>query len=197
MSDPATIAFYEANAPRYTQKFGRQPNRHLDPFLDLLEPGAKLLELGCGSGQDSARIIERGFSLVATDGTPAMVAKTKELRGIEARLMRFEELSAVGQYDAVWAHACLIHIARAEFADILAAIHRSLRSGGLHFANFKLGNGEGRDPLGRLHNFPDEDWLETSYRGAGLNVVQTERYKGEGADGVVRNWFALTVQKAG
>lgn len=201
MSDPATIAFYEANAVRYTQKFGHKPSRHLDAFLDLLEPGSHVLELGCGNGQDSARIAERGFKLDATDGTPAMVGKTRELRGIEARLLRFGDLVAVDTYDAVWAHACLIHVARADFANVLSAIKRALRPDGLHFANFKLGDGadpkEGRDPLGRYHNFPNENWLKSTYREAGFALLDTDTYRGEGADGVIRDWFALTVQRDG
>ena len=195
MNDPATLAWYQHEAPRYTQSFGRVPSRHLDGFLDRLPPGARVLELGCGGGRDSARIAERGFDLDATDGTPAMVEKTRERFAIAARLMRFDELDARDVYDAVWAHACLIHVARADFPGVATAIHRALRPGGWHFANFKLGDGEGRDPLGRLTNFPDEAWLEETYRLAGFTIPETERYRGEGADGVVREWFALTLQR--
>lgn len=195
MSDPATLAFYEREAPRYTGSFGRQPSRHLDAFLDRLATGARVLELGCGGGRDSGRITERGFDLEATDGSAAMVAKTCERFGIAARRMRFDELKAVATYEAVWAHACLIHVARADFAHVLAAIHRALRPGGWHFANFKLGDGEGRDPLGRLHNFPSAEWLESAYRAAGFAIVDRETYRGEGADGVVRDWHALTLRR--
>ena len=194
-ADRATIAFYEANAPRYTLSFGQAPSRHLDGFLDRLEPGARLLELGCGGGRDSARIIERGFDLDATDGTPAMVRKANERFDVGARVLRFDELDAEEAYDAVWAHACLLHVARADLPGILAAILHALRPGGWHFANFKLGTDEGRDPLGRLTNLPDEDWLERSYHEAGFRIEATERYRGEGADGVQRDWCALTVQR--
>ena len=194
-ADPATIAFYEANAPRYTLSFGQAPSRHLDGFLDRLEPGAQVLELGCGGGRDSARIIERGFGLDATDGTPAMVRKANERFDVGARMLRFEDIDAIAAYDAVWAHACLIHVARAEFPGTLAAIHRALRPGGWHFANFKLGSGEGRDLLGRLHNFPDPTWLEAAYRDAGFGIADSEIYRGQGADGTQRDWMALTLQR--
>lgn len=124
-----------------------------------------------------------------------MVAKARARHGVNARLMRFDELNAAGAYDAVWANACLIHVARADFSEVLAAIHRALRPGGWHFANFKLGDGESRDTLGRLHNFPDEAWLETAYGNADFTIVQSERYAGKGADGVERDWFALTVRR--
>ncbi|MBY6217923.1 class I SAM-dependent methyltransferase [Qipengyuania aquimaris] len=194
-SDAATIAYYEANAPRYTLSFGQAPSRHLDRFLDRLSPGARILELGCGGGRDSARIIERGFDLDATDGTPAMVRKANERFDVGARVMLFDDLAAKDEYDAVWAHACLLHVPRADLPPILAAILEALKPGGLHFANYKLGEAEGRDPLGRWANLPDEEWLQSTYRVAGFEVLAAERYRGKGADGVQRDWYALTLSK--
>ena len=194
-ADAATIAYYQANAPHYTLSFGQAPSRHLDVFLDRLAPGASVLELGCGAGRDSARIAERGFTLDATDGTPAMVHKANERFDIAARVMRFDELDAKETYDAVWAHACLLHVARADLPGVLASVHAALRKNGLHFANYKLGSAEGRDPLGRLTNLPDEEWLEHTYRAAGFAILATQRYRGKGADGVQRDWYALTLRK--
>jgi len=194
-ADAATIAYYQANAPHYTLSFGQAPSRHLDAFLDRLAPGASVLELGCGAGRDSARIAERGFTLDATDGTPAMVRKANERFEIAARVMRFDELDAKETYDAVWAHACLLHVARADLPGVLASVHTALRENGLHFANYKLGIAEGRDPLGRLTNLPDEEWLEQTYRAAGFAILATQRYRGKGADGIQRDWYALTLRK--
>ena len=194
-ADAATIAYYQANAPHYTLSFGQAPSRHLNAFLDRLAPGASVLELGCGAGRDSARIAERGFTLDATDGTPAMVRKANERFGIATRVMRFDELDAEETYDAVWAHACLLHVARADLPGVLASVHAALRANGLHFANYKLGSAEGRDPLGRLTNLPDEEWLEETYRAAGFAILATQRYRGKGADGVQRDWYALTLRK--
>lgn len=195
MSDSATLAFYEANARRYSEHFSRVHSRHLDAFLDRLPPGARVLELGCGGGQDSARMAARGFAIDPTDATLAMVAAVHAAFALPARRMRFDELTAVEAYDAVWAHACLIHVARADLPAMLAAIRTALRPGGWHFASYKLGDGEGRDPLGRLTNFPDEAWLEKAYHAAGFAIAETGRYRGEGADGAVRDWYALTVRR--
>lgn len=195
-ADPATLAFYQAQAPRYTLGFRQAPSRHLDRFLDRLSPGADILELGCGGGRDSVRIRERGFPLDATDGVAAMVSKANERFEVGARRMRFDQLMARERFDAVWAHACLLHVARADLPDILARIRRVLRPGGWHFANFKLGDGEGRDSLGRLTNFPSEDWLRELYARSRFDLIDVERYAGEGADGVQRDWLALTVRRA-
>ncbi|MEW4447681.1 class I SAM-dependent methyltransferase [Qipengyuania sp. JC766] len=198
-TDPATIRYYQENAPHYVLSFAQGPSRHLDAFLDRLEPGARIMELGCGGGRDSAHIARRGFGLDATDGTPGMVRKANERFDVGARVMLFDNLDAREQYDAVWAHACLLHVGRADLPGVLARIHRALRPGGWHFANYKLGDAdhpdEGRDPLGRLTNLPDEAWLEDTYRKAGFAIAATERYPGKGADGVQRDWYALTLRK--
>lgn len=195
MSDPATLAWYEANAHRFGGGTRRAHSRFLDRFLDRLAPRASVLELGCGAGRDAARMAARGFLVDPTDGTDAMVALARDGYGLPARRMRFDELSAVGMYDALWAHACLIHVPRADLPGVIAAIYRALRPGGWHFADFKLGDGEGRDPLGRLTNFPDRDWLSHAYCEAGFEIAEAEMYRGEGADGVVRDWCAMCVRR--
>lgn len=199
MSDAATLRYYEQAAPHYTASTAAMQVRHLDPFLDLLDPGAEILELGCGAGRDAAHMIGREFVTTATDGSVAMVRKAKERFGIDAQQMRFDQLDASEAYDAVWAHAGLLHATRAALPDILAAIYRALRPGGWHFANYKLGDDdhldEGRDQLGRWTNLPQPEWLEARYGEAGFKIHATERYRGNGSDGTMRDWLALTVRK--
>ena len=195
MLDRETNEFDQSEAPFESFNPAIGPSRHLDAFLDRLTPGARVLELGCSTGRDSARIAQRGFDLDATDGVPAMVAKTKERHGIDARLMRFDQLAANDEYDAVWAHACLLHCPQAELPGVLAAVYRALRPGGLHYASYKLGDGEGRDGLGRLHNFPSADWLRDTYREAEFEIVEQEVFAGKGSDGTERDWIALTVRR--
>ncbi|MDJ0644327.1 MAG: class I SAM-dependent methyltransferase [Erythrobacter sp.] len=193
--DPATFEFYQAQAPHYSLNSAIGPSRHLDSFLDRLTPNASVLELGCGTGRDAARIAERGFDIDATDGIPAMVAKANEHRGLDARLMRFDELDVENRYDAVWAHACLLHCPRTELHSVLQRIHRALQPGGWHYGSYKLGDGEGRDLLGRLHNFPTAGWLIEIYRKAGFAIEGRVLFAGKGSDGTMRDWLAITVRK--
>jgi SAM-dependent methyltransferase len=51
----------------------------LDRFLGLNEPGATILDLGCGSGKPIARyLIERGRSVMGLDSSPEMIAMYRE-----------------------------------------------------------------------------------------------------------------------
>ena len=194
-ADAQTLAFYEAQAPRYTMSFGTSPSPHLDAFLNRLPPNARILELGCGGGRDAARMAERRFDVDPTDGSAAMVRKTQERFDLPARRMEFGALDAAEEYDAVWAHASLLHVGRIALPGVLSAIHRALRPEGLHYASYKLGLGEGRDGLGRLHNFPDPEWLLDTYRAAGFVIVDQIQYPGKGADGTMRDWIGVTCAK--
>ena len=197
--DAETLAYYEKAAPHYTASSAEDGHRLLDPFLDLLEPGACILELGCGTGRDAAHTVALGFSVDATDGSKAMARKANERHGIGARVMRFDELEAESSYDAVWAHASLHHLPRADLPPALDAVHRALRPGGLHFANYKLSDPEhpeeGRDISGRWASRPSPEWLDSVYAKAGFAIAETHLYRAGSSDGTRRDWLGLFARK--
>jgi SAM-dependent methyltransferase len=199
-TDPDTIAFYQARAPHWVFHSGEHCSHQLDAFLDRLPQGAAVLEVGCGGGRDAAHIRGRGFTVDATDGTPALVKRANEAFNLGARVMAFHELDAASAYAGVWAHASLLHCPRAVLPDVLARIHRALLPGGWFFSSYKLGDeanpGEGRDLLGRLHNFPSADWLREIYARAGFTIESHETYAGNASDGTQRDWIDLIVRKA-
>ena len=79
----------------------------------------------------------------------------------------FHDLNEVEAYDGVWANACLLHVPRAELAQVLALIWRALKPGGAFHASFKTGDAEGRDKFNRYYNYPSPDWLRANYTSAG------------------------------
>ncbi|OBV12337.1 class I SAM-dependent methyltransferase [Erythrobacter dokdonensis] len=194
-TDPDTIAFYQARAPHWVFHSGERHSHQLDAFLDRLPEGALLLELGCGGGRDAAHIRSRGFRIDATDATPALVKRANEAFALGARVMAFHELDAEAAYAGVWAHASLLHCPREALPDVLRRIHRALVPGGWFFSSYKLGDAEGRDLLGRLHNFPSADWLEAAYEAAGFVIAARETYAGQASDGTQRDWIDLIVSR--
>ncbi len=194
--DARTLAFYEAEAPVYAAHGDQGASRHLPGFLALLPEGGKILELGCGGGRDSAAMLAAGFDVDATDGCAALAKKAEARIGRPVRVMRFAELDAEKTYDGVWASACLLHVPRGGLPDILARIHRALKSGGVHCASYKGGDGEGRDRFGRYFNYPDADWLRSSNeRVADWNRLEIETGEGSGYDGVQMPWHRVTAVK--
>lgn len=163
-SDNATSAFYRRKASTYAAR-GKTPNAEwIDDFIVRMSvPVATVLELGCGSGQDSAYFLKRGHIVHPTDGSPEMAAAATELIGVPVSVLEFGDLEAMEAYDGIWAAACLLHVPRPSLPDVLARIHRALRPKGWLFASFKAGTGEGRDGFGRYYNYPDESMLRSLF----------------------------------
>ena len=195
MNDPATLRFYDREAPVYAASGPGGTSRHLAGFLARLRPGARVLELGCGGGTDAAAMLAAGFDVDPTDGSPALAVEASRRLGRPARVLRFDELEVESAYDAVWAAACLLHVPRAGLPDILARAHRALRPGGLHLASYKTGVAEGRDHFGRLFNRLSADELVGLYEAGGWAVVAVDVYAGSGYDGVPTPWAAITARR--
>lgn len=119
-------------------------------FADRIGPGARLLELGAGTGQDSLYFQERGNSVVAIDLSQHMTAHCRD-KGIDARVMDFRDLQfPEASFDAVYALNCLLHVPNADLPAVLAGIRRALRDDGLFFMGVYGGDGH-EGPL------PDDD----------------------------------------
>jgi len=190
--DEQSLSFYARHAERYASHRTRPTGHQLTRFLHALPAGARILELGCGNGMDAARMLQLGFDVDATDGTPEMVAEARKRIDHRARLLRFEDIDAEAAYDGVWASASLLHVPAQDLPDILGRIHRALRPGGLFVASYKGGHGEGRDHLGRYYNYSTIDGLERAYRVAGWIDPHLEAVMGSGFDALPTQWLWVT-----
>ncbi|HET8627667.1 MAG TPA: class I SAM-dependent methyltransferase [Thermomicrobiales bacterium] len=82
-------------------------------LIATFPPGARLLDLGCGTGLDAAYLAARGYRVVATDWSPGMVARTREraaaqgLEGaIDARVVGGHELDRLAgeRFDGIYSN---------------------------------------------------------------------------------------------
>jgi len=99
------------------------------PVLELLAPraGERILDLGCGDGVLTEKIIAAGADVVAVDAAPDMVAAARA-RGIDARVMPGQKLTFEDEFDAVFSNAA-VHWMRPPEA-VLAGVRRALKPGG-------------------------------------------------------------------
>ncbi|WP_426406822.1 class I SAM-dependent methyltransferase [Bradyrhizobium ganzhouense] len=194
--DEATLQFYRGHAEAYAG-WAKAPSARLLGFLALLPPGGAILELGCGAGNHSAVMLAEGFSVRATDGSPEMAEIASRRLDHPVEAMRFDELDAQQAYDGVWASACLLHVPRDELAGILGRIHRALKPSGVFFASYKMGDGDGRDSLGRYYNYVSPEWLEATYASAGpWTTLSSETSVIQSFDQTPANMLNLVVRKA-
>jgi trans-aconitate methyltransferase len=105
------------------------------PVVDLLapRPGERILDLGCGDGALTEKLVACGCEVVGVDASAAQVAAAAA-RGLDARVMSATELAFAGEFDAVFSNAVLHWVKPAEAA--IAGVHRALRPGGRFVAEF-------------------------------------------------------------
>jgi trans-aconitate methyltransferase len=103
--------------------------------LALLNPqrGERILDLGCGEGSLTEKIVAAGASVVGIDASEEMVAAAKA-RGLDARMITAEQLPFEREFDAVFSNAVL-HWVRDHDA-MLAGVHRALKPHGRFVAEF-------------------------------------------------------------
>jgi SAM-dependent methyltransferase len=102
-------------------------------FRYRLPAGARLLEIGAGTGQDSVYFKDQGMAVVASDLSPVMVEHCRS-KGIEAYVMDFLHLNfPIGSFEAVYAMNCLLHVPNNDLPAILAGIRALVCRGGLFF----------------------------------------------------------------
>ena len=107
--------------------------------LDLLDPkpGERILDLGCGDGTLSLKIIERGAEVVGVDSSPELV-EVARAAGVYAELMDAADMDFERQFDAAFSNAALHWMLEKE--RVASAVFQALHFGG-RFAGEMGGQG--------------------------------------------------------
>ncbi len=126
--------------------------RYTQLLLDRMPAGADVLELGCGAGLPTTRLLAQRFTVTGVD----ISARQIDLARREVPHATFVQGDMTnldlpaGSFDAVAAFYSLIHVPREEHAGMLARIVSWLRPGGVLVATMGA-----RDNPGDI----EEDWL--------------------------------------
>jgi 2-polyprenyl-3-methyl-5-hydroxy-6-metoxy-1,4-benzoquinol methylase len=156
-----TLDYYNQNAASFIEGTRNADlSEQYRLFLKYAPMGGKVLDLGCGGGRDSAYFASLGFDVTAVDGSEELCKRVEEDHGIQARCIKFEELSFQEEFDAVWACASLLHVRKADMPDILGKVAAALKPGGVLYASFKYGDEE-RVSGGRFFNDYTQKDLDT------------------------------------
>lgn len=151
----ATVRAYDLDAAAYAARGPALPasvRADIEELLALVGAGARVLEIGSGGGRDAAYMGELGLRVRRTDITPAFVALLRE-QGHAADVLDplTDDLrSTDGPYDAVYANASLLHVARTDLPTVLARLAGVTRPGGLLRLAVKEGDGDGWSTHGSI-----------------------------------------------
>ena len=139
-----TIQYYDQNAADFVENT-RNVDFHVmqDEFIEGLPAGAKILDLGCGSGRDTKYFLEHGYRVDAIDGSAELCALASEYTGIPVKCQLFQELDASEVYDGIWACSSILHLEKTELRSVLKKMADALRPDGWIYTSFKYGECEG------------------------------------------------------
>ena len=109
-----------------------------DDLVARLEPGARLLELGCGSGAPETRRLAESFAVTGVDISPRQVERARAaIPEAEFVCADFTELELPdASFDAVCSFYVFNHVPRELLAPLLARVHGWLVPGGWLLAAF-------------------------------------------------------------
>lgn len=139
-----TLDYYNNNATDFvanTQSVNFQQTQ--DKFLIKLNPGACILDFGCGSGRDTKYFLDQSYRVDAIDGSKELCRLASEYTGIEVKQMLFQELDAREQYDGIWACASILHLSKEELKAVLKKMSNALKENGVAYTSFKYSEFEG------------------------------------------------------
>ena len=111
-------------------------------FADLVGPGARVADLGCGPGRLTAHLVDRGLAARGIDLSPGMVATARERHpGVEFEVGDLRALPlGDATLDGALAWYSLIHVPPDVRPAVVAELARVLRPGGELVVAFQVGD---------------------------------------------------------
>lgn len=186
MTDPETIATYQSVAEEYRElhadRTGVEPL--VERFLSAVEgtagANARIADVGCGPGWESATFSEHGHEVVGIDLTPNFLRAARDVAPeaafarMDMRRLAFES----GEFDGLWVCASFLHVPRKDAPDTLAAFHRVLEPDGVCLLSVKQGDGQMSgdvyDEDGRRFTLYRPDELRTMVENADFTVESVD-----------------------
>jgi len=158
----------------YIKRNALQPKQAelIESFVKTIA-GKRVLDLGCGPGQDSYIFAELGFKVTGLDYSEEMINRAKTLKSIsnppEFMVGDMREISnyfAANTFEAIWASASLLHIQETDIPRTLQGINTVCKNGAKIYIGLKGGEGTilvNEDKLGKPMQREFVLWTKESF----------------------------------
>lgn len=176
MSDRQTALYYDENAAGYGDAtLGLSMDGPLEAFSQRLQSGARVLDVGCGSGRDLKSLKARGFEPIGMDISEGLAHYARRVSGCPVIVADMLQLPfADGSFAGAWASASILHMTRQDMLSALTEIRRVLGRGGALFSSMKLGSGDARTPDSRYFTYVMPAEWDEMLLSAGFETTEIE-----------------------
>lgn len=140
--------YYESNAEHYVaETFSADMSEQYQRFLPLLKKGAKILDVGSGSGRDACYFQKPGYQVTALEPSKNLCKEIRKVFSGEIICSDIQNYQPKERYDGIWACASLIHLQEEEILRFFEKIDLYLNDNGVVYVSGKNGipTGEGED----------------------------------------------------
>ena len=190
-----TIEYFNEHAEKqFREAFEIKDRTTQDLFLSHVKEGGHILDLGCGSGRDTAYFLSKGYTVDAIDGSEKLCRLASEYLRQPVRVMEFRELCAENEYDGIYASASIMHLPYEELKYLFPKMIWALKEDGVLYASFKYGDFEGYDH-GRYFTWLKEDRIRELTKDLPCEILETGRFGKETEELYGFSWIYVLLKK--
>ena len=143
--------YYESNAERYAEEtISADMSEQYQRFLPLLKKGAKILDVGSGSGRDACYFQKQGYQVTALEPSKNLCREIRKVFSREIVCSEVQNYRPTERYDGIWACASLIHLKEEEVLHFFEKIDLYLEDSGIIYVSGKNGISTGEVEDGRF-----------------------------------------------
>ena len=190
-----SLEYYDKNAAEYfDQTVDIDMHEWWELFTALLPEGGSVLDLGCGSGRDSAYFISCGYDVTAMDASDEMCDLASIHIGQDVLKLSFAEIDFKEVFDGIWACASLLHVPGDEIEDVFTKVVNSLKMNGVLYMSFYYGDEEGEQGGRYYKNYRTKSLKELIGHHTDLEIIEIDKCTDVRPD-VDKDWIYALVRK--
>ena len=178
-----TLEYYNENAEQYVKEsFAITARDNQDMFLSFVKRGGHILDLGCGSGRDTAFFLIKGFTVQPTDGSESICKLASEYLKMPVKVLEFNELDDEDEYDGIYASASIMHLEHDALAELYPKIISALKPNGILYASFEYGEEDGYKDMCYYTRMTEDKYTEFLRQFPQLKMVMQNTFHQKSKD---------------
>lgn len=161
ISDASTINYYNLNAKSYFEStVHADMSDCYERFIEYLNPGDSIIDIGAGSGRDVKYFLKCGFDVEGIDASVELCKLASDYTGVSIKCCTIQEWRPEKKYNGIWANASLLHLNMEEIQKFMCGIPDLLQDKGILYFSLKSGITTGIDTDGRFFTDVSEEKVQ-------------------------------------